>query len=183
MYCDKLIDIVQLKESSKYNISRLVIHNLDKFIKEKTTLREREKLNPYKFSIEMNISQETAMMTFVYGVKCSLFFPRFYYNCYCGEQFEVVDINEEVQCTCEKRVTPNKFRDRIYVYFRLLESPTICEWEKQKSLYPLDFMEEVGYDAENFTLADLEHLAGSTCANDLISFRNDMFERFLKEDK
>ena len=102
MYCDKLKSIVR-EDRVDPDVNEIVIQKLDKFIKEKTTIRERRKLNPYRFSIEMQISQKIAIKAFIKGAKCELFSPRFYYSCSCGDQFEVSNLNSEIQCTFEKK--------------------------------------------------------------------------------
>lgn len=182
MYCKKLMNIVQHEESPKYNINKLVINYLDLFIKNKTTIKEKDNLNPYKFSIEENIPQETAIMTFIIGVKYKLFALRFFYNCYCGEQFEVHDVYQEIQCTCEDNIIPNESRDRLFLYFKLLERPAPCIWEGNPSSLPFDLLESMGVENENFTLADVDQLAGQETTNDLLSIRNSFYDKIRKEE-
>lgn len=183
MYCNKLINIVHLAKDDIFDINEIVIKKLDIFIKEKTTIKERQKLNPYKFSIEMKITQEIALKTFITGAKNKLFDPLFYYSCDCGDQFEVLDVNKEKECTCGKNIIPKNERSRLYIYFKLLEQPTPCAWEEEKDTYPLDFLESEGFGTENFTLADVDRIVGSTLTKDLISIkqeREENYKNFLK---
>ncbi|AQX56627.1 hypothetical protein [Priestia flexa] len=173
MYCDKLINIAQHSDSAKYNIDYEVIQKLDSFIKEKTTFRERENLNPVKFSIEMKIKQEISLMSFVLGTHCKLFKMRAYFNCsYCDEHLEIFDVNDKFECTCGKMITPSEHRDKLFLYFKLLETPAVCSWEENTPTYQLDFFEKVNDGKGNFTLADLDNVAGKRYSNDLISLRN-----------
>lgn len=184
MYCNKLINIVQDEKSQDYVIDMNLVEKLDKFIKEKTTLKEREKLNPVRFSIEMSVSQESSLMIFILGIKTGLFKPRNYYSCSCEEHFEIENIKVSTQCpSCNKNINPSIDRNRIFLYFKLTESPRRCEWEINKPIYPLDFLEEVY--KENFTVADLDNITKRGEYDSLIGLRgnheNDMLE-FLKEE-
>ena len=170
MYCDKLINIVQDEKSAYYHIDNFVIKKLDKFIKEKTTLWEKRNLNPMKFSIEMSVQQDTALMVFILGIKTGLFKSRIYYNCICDEHFEISSPEEQLNCPlCERSITPSLDRGRVYLYFKLLENPVSCSWDQEQSLYPLDFLEE-GY-AENFTMADLDKITEEGEYDNLIGLR------------
>ncbi len=185
MYCDKLTSIVQQFNEDVIAVDEIVIKKLDIFIKERTTVRERRKLNPYKFSIEMNISQEISLRAFILGAKCRLFNPIFYYMCECGDQFEVININVKRQCTCRKEIIPDTDKSRLYLYFKLLEDPIPCPWEEDKDIYPLDLLKGEGYGTENFTLADVDRLVGTRYTTDLISIsikdaREEYYKQFIE---
>lgn len=188
MYCDKLISTVQQPNSEKYEIDKTTIQKLDEFIKYKTTIKERGRLNPYRFSIEMKVLQETSFMLFINASKCRLFEPRFYYNCYCEEQIELNDIENEAECTCGKKVIPQNEKDNVYIYFRLIEKPAECDWSNkvftETDNYPLDFILKEGFEKENFTLADLESMGEEEAIHNLISKkdkREKMYHRYLEK--
>jgi DNA-directed RNA polymerase subunit RPC12/RpoP len=185
MYCDKLVNIVQHTDSSKYMIDRDIIIKLDKFIKQKTTKRERTKLNPLKFSIEMKVNQETSLMSFVIGSKIYLFQTRAYYDCYCGDHFELFHLNKEYECTCGKKIIPLEVKNRIYLYFDLLEEPENCPWDVSQPESQLDFLKEGDLNFGNFTMAALDEIAGSGASENLISLeqkRTEMLKDFIERD-
>lgn len=182
MYCNKLMDIVQSEESEEYYIDKSTIKKLDIFIRKKTTQRERYKLNPMKFSAIMGIEQDTALMLFIIGIKVELFKIRKYYSCSCGEHFEIENISQPIYCyNCEKEIFISSDRDRIHLYFILVESPTLCSWNHQEKKYPLDYLEEY----KNFTLADLDESLGEDAGNAIIglsNMRENKMNEFLNED-
>lgn len=178
MYCDKLTSIAHQGKDDAFDINEAIIKKLDIFIKERTTTRERRNLNPYKFSLEMNVSQEISLKVFILGVKNKLFSPRFYYICECGDQFEVENVNTEKYCTCNRQIIPSNDKSRLYIYFKLLEEPTPCPWEEDEDIYPIDLLVAEGFGTENFTLADVDRLVGPTYTKDLISIKESREESY-----
>lgn len=181
MYCDKLMKIIQVDQSSVYEIDKILIKKLDFFIKKKTTLREREKLNPLRFSIEMAIKQKTALMVYILGTEVGLFKSRMYYKCTCGEHFEIKN-PKEVECcpTCYIEVAPNIDRSRIFLYFKLCEIPSNCDWNREELLYPLDFLE--ANQKENFTVADLDRFTEKGRYDSVIGlkdYREEIMDNYL----
>lgn len=183
MYCDKLTNIVQSKESEKYFIEEPTIKKLDIFIKRKTTIREREKINPMKFSVKMNVEQETALMVFIIGTQLNLFKARKYYSCQCGEHFEFENTSQPVYClNCEEVVSFYDDRNRISLYFSLLEIPAACCWDHKEDIYPLDYLESYN---ENFTLADLDEISEEGEYDNLIGLktnRESIMQEYLQGD-
>ena len=178
MYCNSLKCIFQHVDSRKYSIDMSVLKNLDFFIKNKTTTLERLRINPIKFSIEMNIPETTALMTFIIGMKCGLFRTRAYINCYCDEQYEVENLLETIECYCGRKLIPNEIRDKVFLFFELIETPSDCECLEIKETQ-LDYLDGDCLGKRFVSLAELDSFIGKEKSNNLINQREDGLKQYL----
>lgn len=181
MYCDKLKSIYQSTESSKYGIDFDVVKKADFFIKQKTTMMERNKINPLKFSIEMDVNEETSLMLFVIGSRCGLFKTRAFINCICGDQFELRNLDDEIKCNCGSVIKPQLNRDKIYLYFRLLEAPVSCEWLDTRK-YQVDYLDGDALGKKFVSLVQIDNIIGEKQADMLlINQRDEQYRKFMGE--
>lgn len=179
MYCDKLMNIVKHSLSTKHLIGKEKVQMLDLFIKEKTTLRERATLNPIRLTIESGLDQKSALMIFVVGTRCELFQMRAFYNCKCEEQFEIYSMSEITSCTCGRGIVPSNNRERVFLYFNLLEKPTECEMlYEEEAIFQTDFINENELGNGNFTMADLDSISDKGEFDNLVSQREQKMKEF-----
>lgn len=167
MYCEKLKCIKEHRKSKEFLIDELVINKLDLFIKEKVTLKERERLSPSKFAVLMNVHQKTAMMTFVAGAECGFFQLLAYYTCECGENKYLESVKGFHECICGRKVELSEVRDRIFLYFKLLCEPEECSKEKE-IVYQVDYLESVN---GNFSLAEMDENLGRDTMDSILSLK------------
>lgn len=183
MYCNKLMNIIKDPKSKEYNINEYIIKKLDKFLKEKTTKKEREKLNPIKFSIEMDVSEKTSIMLFVLGAKCDLFKIRMYFKCVCGNQFEIDNLKDTLYCSCDREITPNLQRERVFLYFTLLEKPMYCNWFNANSNYQIDYIEDAMLGKQQVSLADFDSIVGADEMDNLVSQRDNKMKQYILQNR
>lgn len=185
MYCKKLQNIYKNKDSAKSLIDTRVIYKLDDYLKNHLTLRERQNINPANFSIEMNISYKTALMTFIIGARVGLFRIRSFYKCgECGEQQELNTLNK-ISCECGKEGNYQDLKEQITLYFFLLEKPQPCNTDEDFK-DPLDLLEDTDIKNINeFSFADVEKVGGSIVLDEIESSickrREAKMKKFLGE--
>lgn len=178
MYCEKLKNIFQHEDSKNYDIDIIKIKKLDLFIKEKTTSLERDKINPIKFSIEMGVNERTSIMLFVIGTKCKLFDLRAYVNCSCGEQYEVHNLNEKIDCYCGNNIIPAEERESVFLYFRLNCPPVDCDWLGIKE-YQVDYLDGDVLGKRLVSLAEVDGTIGTGKVDSLINQRDIKYKKYL----
>lgn len=140
MYCKKLYNILQDNDHKEFNITKTDIEKLDDFIRNKTTSRERLNLDPAKLSIIMRMDQQKSIRLFVLGCKQELFKMKVYIDCdLCNDRHYIDDIYEDLLCEESGEIINIKNnKDKIYVYFELLEKPVICNKVKKNQSYMID---------------------------------------------
>lgn len=183
MYCKKLQNIYQHDDSPKYLIDELVINKLDYFIKNEVTLRERQNLNPIKFSNIMNVNYRTSLMTFIIGARVGLFQIRTFYKCFrCSEQKELLSL-KKIDCECGISGNYEELKEQITLYFNLLERPEPCN-DKEDFNNQLDILDKNDIESiSEFSLSDVEKVGGSAVIeeieNSICIQREEKMKRFL----
>ena len=140
MYCKKLYNILQDNDHITYNITETDIEKLDEFIRNKTTSRERLNLDPARLSIIMKMNYEKSIKLFVLCCKQKLFKMKMYIDCeYCNSRHNIEDFYVDIICDESNKTIPiNNNKDKIYVYFELLERPQICKKINANNSYMID---------------------------------------------
>ncbi|MDQ0087613.1 hypothetical protein J2T12_001007 [Paenibacillus anaericanus] len=181
MYCKKLKNIVDHSESIVNGINLEVIRQLDYFLKSRVTQRERTNINPIKFALEMNVSDKTALMTFVLGVKVGLFKTRAYFNCDCGEMKELTTTKYIVKCNCQREYAPSQNKHKIFLYFKLLEQFQDCgDFLVIAKEYPIDYLIDDVLGKSHISLADAEQIVGEKETDLLlVSQREKIYQEYL----
>lgn len=185
MYCKKLQSIYQNPDSVKYLIDELVVNKLDYFIKNEITFRERQNINPIKFSNTMNVHYKTSLMTFIIGSRVGLFRTRTFYRCLdCDEQQELFSLSN-IKCDCGVHGNYNEFKDQITLYFNLLEKPIPCD-EKEDFDNQLALLDDIDIENINdFSLNDVEKVGGSAVLDEiessLCAYREETIRSYLGE--
>ncbi|AWB29592.1 metallophosphoesterase [Clostridium botulinum] len=166
MYCKKLKSIVSRIESIRLNINNEFIHRFDKWINENTTDRERLRLSPIKMANEMGITQELSMKFFNIGKEVKLFKAVAFYTCQCGEHFQIFSFSE-TQCIngCEVDIMKNK--DKVFIYFELLDEVEELE-NTFGNIYPIDYITSEDLGSFNGTYDEYELVIGEEGAKKLL---------------
>ncbi|MCY7893112.1 hypothetical protein MOB09_08815 [Bacillus vallismortis] len=187
MYCEKLNSICKHPKNDGA-INNQTIKKLDIYIKEKTSYIERKHLNPIKFSIKMNVEQEAALKAFLLGTYCRLFQMLVYYNCSCGDQIQVFDLNKDFECSCGLILNPKKteVRERLSLYFNLLEKPKNCFENSLNPVSQLDYVDHEELEKINFHIADVDNSLGQEESEKLVHIslkqnRIKIYDDFLAE--
>lgn len=189
MYCKKLSNMLHNKDSQLHNITQKDIQKLDYFLREKTTLKERDRINVSRFSIEMDVDIKKSLRLFMVGVDEDLFNLVMYVDCdspYCDETYRIKDIHSEIECDCGKNITPSK--KNVDVYFKLMENPTNCNLDDEDiSAYDLILgkstpskIRPIKEEVVTIKLDMLEEVVGKEKVENAINKSNIMDERLLK---
>lgn len=171
MYCKKLKTILEEENNDEFT---LLINKLDGFIRNQTTTRERRRINPLKFSIERRIEPGVAYRLFQSLTVKGLFKAHAYYSCECGDQIYIdKTLKDEYECDCEdKTIIPYFDKNRIYIYFELLEKVEVCTEEfmhgdtdrnTDETEIPLDLLdhfEDYKSGKTEASLAEIEKVTG-----------------------
>ena len=160
MYCEKLQLIKDDENSPKYLIDDLAIYKLDVFLNYDVTLRERENINPVRLAIERNINYKTALMAFIIGSRKKLFQLRMFYECECDEKIELTSTSEIIKCDCGYIGNYKNSKDKIKLYFRLLEKPVNCNGESVKN-GEADYLENSDIEQFDNSFSFVEKVGGS----------------------
>lgn len=135
MYCKKLSNILQNKDSQLYGINLKDIQKLDYFIKNKTTYRERDNINANRFSIEMDVDLNKSLRLFMLGIEEELFSLVMYVECdnpSCDETYKINDLHDYIECDCGKIINISK--ENVDIYFNLTEEPTDCNLDSEEDI-------------------------------------------------
>ncbi|MEC2073198.1 hypothetical protein [Alkalihalophilus marmarensis] len=184
MYCKKLENIIRNPESDSFQITISTIKQFDYFVKNKLSSFELDNINPIKFSIEMKINYETSLMFFIIGSRESLFQLQAFYYCECGIQHKIENLEDELECECENTISPAHQRDRVFLYFKLLENPTPCNSFSTNRESQLDYLKgEYLMEKQQLSLADLDTVIGVDSSNQILinQSREETFKRYLEE--
>ncbi len=166
MYCAKLKNIVKQHESIRLGIDEEFVATFDKCIKDGTTERERQKLNPIKIANTMGISQDLVMHFFNIGKKMKLFKARAFYSCECGERFEIFDF-DDTECIngCSIHIEDNK--DKVFIYFELLEDIEECDFYVGPK-YQIDYVSSDDLGGFKSSYDEYEEVIGNEEAKNLL---------------
>lgn len=190
MYCKKLSNMLHNKDSELYGITLKDIQKLDYFLKNKTTFKERDRINVSRFSIEMEIDIKKALRLFMLGVDEDLFSLVMYVDCdnpYCDETYRIKDIHSIIECDCGRTINISK--ENVDVYFKLIEDPVDCNWDDDEDISAFDLIvgksspSEIRPNKEEVVvikLNELEEIVGEEKVEKAISKSNIMDERLLK---
>lgn len=182
MYCDKLRSILNNPSSFDLGINLEVVRKLDFFLKSNVTMMGRQKINPITFAIEMSLSEQVALSTFIIGTREKLFSARAYYNCICDEFTEIYSKSVKRRClVCGREIIPWENKDRVFLYFKLNEELTNCGdiFTVIKDFH-LDYLDDELLGKSNASLIDAETILGEAEAENLIfNQRSATLENYL----
>ncbi|WP_411679606.1 hypothetical protein [Clostridium thailandense] len=168
MYCNKLKAIIKDVESIKNNINAHFVKEFHKCLEEKTSIKERQKLNPIKFANEMNVSEEQIMKFFVIGKRVGLFKARAFYSCSCGEYFEIFSFEGKVECENECEIDIEYNKEKVFIYFELLEEIQADDFGDDTT-YQMDYISSSDLGPFHGTLNEYEALVGEEEASNLLN--------------
>ncbi len=165
-YCQKLASIIKEPNIDGVEVRKLV-EMLDIYIRTKTNLIMRKKLNPIAFANSNYIDESTAIKFMTICTKHELLSVRLFYNCSCDESIEIYNLVETTQCPNRCGNIPDQDRDNVYVYFQLLEKPELCKFiEHEKT--QVDIMRET-LGKELASVSDTLKVIGDDDAKILLS--------------
>lgn len=168
MYCKKLKDILSHKEAATKGINEVLVKQLDHFIRVHTTHASRKNINPVSFARKLGVDYEKSLYLFKIAKEVNLFEIVLFFNDPSNEQHRITSINEVVNNEEGESFLPAEYKDRINIYFKLVESPEICSETDYEDLSPVDIMlgEEEG--KKSITINDAEGIIGEKDTDSLL---------------
>ncbi len=178
MYCAKLLQILHHEKSNLYKIDRDIIILLDEFLRRNTTLSELRRINPIRFSNEMNVRYNTTFRLFSIANEVGLFQPIVIFDCVCGDSFRIYSLDQPVDCLNDCNLIPRSHKDRIHVYFELVEKIEECDFLNHDR-YMVDMIREVDLGKPVASFGDIEEIIGKNEALSLAGLTNKKFKVYL----
>lgn len=168
MYCKKLQDTLSSDIAIDKGIDQVLINKLDYYIKFHTTSSGRKNINPISFAIKMGIDDKLALFLFKAGTKMDLFEVVLVFLDPLGEQHKISNINDTVINDFGNEFRPEEYKDRVRLYFKLLDSPEDCEESTNEDSYPIDAFLEGDDEKKSLVISEVEGLIGEKDTNELI---------------
>lgn len=160
MYCKKLQGILSSDIAINKGIDEVLINKLDYYIKFHTTSSGRNNINPISFAMRMGIDDRLALYVFKAGTKLELFKVVLVFLDPLGEQHKIDNVEDTVTNDFGDEFRPEEHKDRISLYFKLLELPEECGESTNEESYPIDVFLEGDYEKKSIAISEVEELIG-----------------------